>query len=130
MIRVTTYEQSERLSNMAAKVIADNDGLKHLSDPNCRIAYQTSNQAKKSNGKIIYADTERVKPKYKVFMPYDFVITFYWPNCENMTEEKLEKLMYHELKHVGFNGDCSFTIIPHDVEDFRDVVGRWGLDWI
>ena len=62
-------------------------------------------------------------------MPFDFVITFYWPNCENMTEEKLEMLMYHELRHVGF-GDGTFTIIPHDVEDFRDVIDRWGLDWI
>lgn len=127
---MTTYEPSERLSKIATKVIRDCDRLKHLDDPRCRIAYQTSDQAKKSGNKIIYADTERVKGKYKALMPYDFVITFYWPNCENLTEEKLEKLMYHELRHVGFDGDCKFTIIPHDVEDFRDVIDRWGIDWI
>lgn len=127
---MTTYEQSDRLSKIAAKVIAEYADLNHLGDPNCRIAYQTSDQAKKSGSKIVYADTERVKAKYKALMPYDFVITFYWPNCENLTEDKLEMLMYHELKHVGFDGDSSFTIIPHDVEDFRDVIDRWGVDWI
>ena len=127
---MTTYEQSERLAKIAAKVIAEHDNLNHLDDPECRIAYQTSDQAKKSNGKIVYADTERVKDKYKALMPYDFVITFYWPNCENLTEDKLEKLMYHELRHVGFTGDGTFTIIPHDVEDFRDVLDKWGFDWI
>lgn len=127
---MTTYKPSERLSRMAASLIGDNENLKHLDDPRCRIAYQTSDRAKKSGNKIIYADTERVKGKYKALMPYDFVITFYWPNCENLTEEKLEKLMYHELRHVGFDGDGKFTIIQHDVEDFREVIDRWGIDWI
>ena len=127
---MATYEKSERLAKIAAQVIEKYDKVKHLDDENCRIAYQTSDLAKKSGQKIIYADTERVKDKYKVLMPYDFVVTFYWPNCENLTEEKLEKLMYHELRHVGFAGDGTFTIIPHDVEDFRDVIDTWGIDWI
>lgn len=127
---MVTYTSSERIAAIASKVISSNDGLRHLEDPRCRIAYQMSDQAKKSGNKIVYADTERVKDKYKAFMPYDFVITFYWPNCENLTNDKLEKLMYHELLHVGFAGEGSYSIIPHDIEDFRDVVDKWGIDWI
>ena len=86
---VIAYEISERLAKVAAKVIAEHDDLKHLDDPDCRIAYQTSSQEKKNGAKTVYADTERVKDKLKSVLPFDFIITFYWPNCENLTEEKL-----------------------------------------
>lgn len=127
---MTTYKLDERLTQIAAKVIGQHDNLKHLDDPDCRIAYQLSSLAKKSGQKIVYADTERVKDKYKGIMPFDFVITFYGPNVENLTDARMERLMYHELRHVGFTGDGTFSIIPHDVEDFRDVVDAWGLDWL
>ena len=127
---MSSYTPSARLAALAAKVISGHPNLQHLDDENCRIAYQTADFAKKSGEKLVYADTERVKDKYKGLMPWDFVVTFYWPNCEILTDDRLEKLMYHELRHVGFNGDGTYSIIPHDVEDFRDVIDTWGLDWI
>ena len=127
---MTKYEQSERLRQLAEKVIAENGCLQHLDDPRCRIAYQMSDQEKKSGQKTVFADTEKIKDKLKAFLPYDFVITFYEPNVANLTEEKMEHLMYHELRHVGFDEEVSFFIVPHDVEDFRDVIDTWGIDWI
>ena len=127
---MASYENSDRIAEIARKVIAENEKFHHLDDPNCRIAYQTADYAKINGQKIVYDDTERVKDKYKRFMPYDFVITFYWPNCEILSDEKLERLMYHELMHVGYDGESGYSIIPHDVEDFRDVIDHWGLDWL
>ena len=78
----------------------------------------------------MYADTELVKEKLRGFLPYEFIITFYEPACADMDEEHLKRLMYHELKHVGFDGSDKFRIRPHDIEDFRACIDKWGYDWI
>ena len=127
---IPIYEPSNRLAQIASRVMATHEAVQHLDDPQCRIAYQTSDEAKHKGTRLVYADTERIKAKYKAWMPYDFLITFYWPNCEYLSDEKLEQLMYHELLHVGFFDDGTFVLLPHDIEDFRDVVDRWGLDWL
>lgn len=124
------YNYDEKLKRIAEKVIAENENLQHLDSPDVRIAFQMSSQEKRSLTKITYADTEKVKDKLKLFLPYDFIITFYKPNIENLTDDKLERLMYHELLHVGVNEDGRFFIIPHDIEDFRDVIDRWGVYWL
>lgn len=124
------YKESASLIQLAARVIGKYARFAHLDDPECRIAYQYSDEAKKSGGKVVYADTERVKEKLKGFLPFDFIITFYRPNTEHLDEDRMEKLMFHELCHIGFKGPGSYSIIPHDIEDFRVVIDSWGLDWI
>lgn len=128
---MANFYRSEDLRRIAAELINEDEKFEPLREENgCRIAFQYSDQAKKSNGKAVYADTERVKEKLKQFCAYDFLITFYSPNTDGLDEEHLSRLMYHELCHVGFDpveNEC--WIIPHDLEDFRDVVGKWGIDW-
>ena len=36
--------------------------------------------------------------------------------------------MLHELKHIGI-GEKGLKIENHDVEDFKDILYRYGLDW-
>lgn len=126
-----TYRQDEKLAKIADKVIGNHDNLHHLKDERCRIAYLYSDEAKKSRGKTVFADTEKVKAKLKAIAQYDFAVTFYEPNTVNLNEETMERLMYHELRHIGFDPkDGRLTIIPHEIEDFRDIVDNWGIDWI
>lgn len=128
---MANYYRSEDLRRVAETLIMSEEKFEHLKDGNCRIAFQYSDQAKKSNGKDVYADTEKVKDKFKQFMAYDFIITFYTPNTDSLDEEHISRLMFHELCHIGYDAeDESFSIIPHDLEDFREVVGRWGVDWV
>ena len=128
---MNTYKQDETLAAIAAKVIEANANLHHLKDERCRIAYQYSDCEKKSNGKTVFADTEKVKDKLKGILPFDFIVTFYQPNTANFTPEKMERLMYHELRHIGFDpAECKYSIVPHEIEDFRHVIDNWGLDWI
>ena len=124
---MSNYIKNEELEKIAAKVISENDCFSNLN--NVRIAYQYADGKKTNAGKTVYADTEKVKDKYKEFMPYDFVITFYEGNTCNLTPEKMEHLMFHELKHVGVDGS-RFYLVPHDIEDFRVVIDQWGIDWI
>lgn len=124
------YKQDEELKHLGEEVIRKTPKFAKLADKDCRIAYQKSNEQKKSRNMLVYADTEKVKDKLKGFVPYDFIITFYEPNIISLSPEQLEKLMYHELEHVGYKGPGSYYIVPHDVEDFRDVIDMWGIDWI
>jgi hypothetical protein len=54
------------------------------------------------------------------------------PNVDGMTERQLEILMYHELLHVGMTEDgedVKYIVNPHDVEEFRTIIDKYGIDW-
>ena len=55
------------------------------------------------------------------------------PNVEGFTEEQKKILMHHELLHVGiqFNEDGSetYSVRPHDYEDFKEIIDRFGTEW-
>lgn len=36
--------------------------------------------------------------------------------------------MYHELRHIGV-GEKGLKIVPHNIEDFSDILTKYGLDW-
>ena len=67
-------------------------------------------------------------------MPCDFTITVFEPNCTGMDDERISRLLYHELLHVGIkvnkDGEERYFVRPHDLEDFRACVDRWGADWL
>ena len=124
------YAKSLELEELAKETMKEFGDLAFLDDPEIRIAYQYSDQGKKSKNKTVFADTEVVKEKLKEFCRYDFIITFYRPNCGDLDKEHLMRVMYHELKHVGYDGEDHYFIVPHDLEDFRDCVNKWGPDWV
>ena len=123
------FKISEELKALAAKVIAENDEFKPLTDSECRIAYQYADKEKKSGGRTVYADTIKVSDKLKAVAPFDFIITFYQPSTATLDEDKMRILMKHELKHIGVE-DGKFRIVPHDVEDFSDIIKDYGMSWI
>lgn len=123
------YEQSNELEELIRQVIEENPELEALDVPAVRIVCQWCNQEKKSQGKRVYADTTVVQKKYKQFIDCDFVITFYRPNCDALDAEHMKRLAFHELLHCGYEDEKHF-IVPHDFEDFRECVNRWGADWI
>ena len=128
------YWVESDLERLGEKVIAKYPELNILGDTDCRIAYQYCDKAKRSNGCEVYADTILVNDKLKQFINIDFLITFYMGNTEALDEDRMEILMYHELCHVGYDpgkeGADRFRIIPHDVEDFKAVINKWGIDWV
>ncbi|WP_018250337.1 putative metallopeptidase [Orenia marismortui] len=80
---------------------------------------------KKSRGKVTYADCRKVTGPYAAMIPYKFIITFYDYNTSLLSVNQQKILMYHELKHIGPNG----YIVPHDIEDFSDILQKYGIDW-
>lgn len=123
------FEISTELKELGDKVIAEFPEFNPIAESGCRIAYQYADKEKKSGGKTVYADTTKVSDKMKAIAPYDFLITFYKPSCATLDDKKKKTLMRHELKHIGVK-DGKFSIVPHDVEDFEEILKEQGMNWI
>ena len=126
-------EISEEYAEIGARVIEEEDSLIDLRNSQATIVYLTSENKKTAKGKVVCAECEKVPDKYKWSIPADFTITVFLPNVEGFSEEQKRILMFHELKHVGivFNADGSetYSTVPHDYEDFKEIIDRYGTDW-
>lgn len=129
------YEVAEELERLAVETIMNSEILKEhnasLTTQFPRIAYLWSDSEKRNSktGKVTYADTSKQSEKQSVVSGTDFIITFYRPNCEALSEEQMKILMEHELMHIGITADGDFFINPHDLEDFTPIVEKYGVDW-
>lgn len=128
-----TREKSALFEEMAQELINTAPELAYIKNSQVRIIYLVSNQAKKSGAKIVHGECEKIPAKYRWAIPADFSITLFAPNNEHMNDRQLEILLFHELLHVGIepadNGEESYSIVPHDLEDFKVVIDKFGTDW-
>ena len=85
---------------------------------------KTLNKVKK-----VLGECKKVQPLEKLFCPFDFLIIIYEPNCEGLTEDQMKILLWHELEHIGIDEDGEGFIVPHDVEEFDDIIKAHGLHW-
>ena len=126
-------ELSEEYANIGKEVIDKEESLIDIRNSRATIIYLTSENKKMAKGKKVCAECEKVPDKYKWSVPADFTITVFLPNVEGFTEEQKRILMFHELKHVGiiFNADGTetYSVVPHDYEDFKEIIDRYGTDW-
>lgn len=124
---------NEHYSEIAKEIIETEEALIDIRNSSATIVYLSSEHKKKSGNKLVYGQCEKVADKYKWGIPADFTITVFEPNCEGMTEEQIKMLLFHELLHVGieFNADGTenYSIKPHDLEDFKLIIDRFGTDW-
>ena len=128
-----TRVPSERYGRLAREVIAEEGWLAPIARSDVRIAYLSSDAKKTSHGKVVFGQCEKVPDRYKWVVPYDFAIVIYEPNVVGFSEEQLRTLMLHELMHVGVfaneDGEEVYKVVPHDLEDFRSIVDRFGMNW-
>ena len=124
---------NENYSAIGAELINSEECFANIRNSAATIVYLSSEHAKKQDGKIVLGQCEKVAEKYKWGIPADFTITLFEPNLEGMTDDQIKIVIFHELLHVGieFNGDGSesYNIIPHDLEDFKTIIDRFGTDW-
>lgn len=124
---------NEEYSVIAADLIKNEPLLNDIKESEVTILYLSSDYEKKSKGKVVCGECEKIPDKYKWSIPADFTITIYEPNVVTFTDEQMRILIFHELLHVGIkftdDGQESYFIRPHDIEDFRTIIERYGLDW-
>lgn len=127
-LSIADYEVADDLRELADRVIEARPELSIIRDFDIKVAYVRSYESKTSKGKQINAECRLVNGVYTAFLPYDFIITFYEPNMYYMTEKQQKILMLHELKHIGI-GERGYRIENHDIEDFKDILLEYGMDW-
>lgn len=120
-------------AEIADDLIRHEPSLLHLLESRAKIIYLSSDYAKTSKGKLVFGQCEKVADKYKWGIPADFTITVFEPNVEKFTEEQIRTLLHHELLHVGIDkkadGSESYSIVDHDIEDFKLILDKYGTDW-
>ena len=119
-------------SQIAQDLIEKEILLADIRDSDVTILYLSSDKEKKTKGKLVLGECEKINSKYKWAIPCDFTITLYEPNIVNLNKDQLRILIFHELLHVGIelkNGEEHYFTRPHDIEDFRTIIDRYGLDW-
>ena len=127
-----TRSISEEYTQIAYELIQNEDALEHIRDSNVQIIYLASEHEKKSGKKLVFGQCEKVPEKYKWAVPCDFTITVFEPNVERFTPEQIRILLFHELLHIGIEYDGNeevYSVIPHDIEDFEEIIGRYGMRW-
>ena len=103
-----------------------------ISEADPKIAYLSSWEEKIKSKRKIYAECFKVDEKYKWCCDYDFFIVVYEPNIEDFDESQIEILIRHELHHVGIeykDSGLNYYIVPHDVEEFWEIIHSCGLNW-
>lgn len=126
-------EISEEFAEIGARVIQEEESLVDIRNSLATIVYLTSEQRKMSKGKKVCAQCERVPDKYKWSIPADYTITVFLPNIEGFSEEQKRILIFHELLHIDIDfdqdGNDIYSVKPHDYEDFKEIIDRYGTDW-
>ena len=103
-----------------------------LRDSAVNIVFLGSDFEKKSQGRTVFGECEKIPGKYRWAIDYDMAIIVYEPNVERFSPEQLRILLLHELMHVGVKEDGNeetYYVVPHDVEDFRAIIDKYGMDW-
>lgn len=129
-------EYSEFWAEIGASVINEfaEDKFKPIVELGVGIGYVVSKESPTVNGVPKMAECIAVKKDHqKQFMPHDYLIKIYEPNVSYMTNEQKRILMEHELMHIhayeNKDGELTIGTTAHDVNDFRDIVEKYGYDW-
>ena len=126
-------EISEEYAKIAHDIIQNEPCLADIRQSDATIMFLSSDKEKKSKGKTVFGECEKIPEKYKWAIPCDFTITIYEPNVVAFTDKQIRTLLLHELLHVKIevqdDGTEKYSCNPHDIEDFRMIIDRYGLDW-
>ena len=119
---------------LAEEVLNEQSELAYIKNSNARIAYLESDSTKKNKDKAVLGECEKVAAKNKWAIDYDFTITLFYNNIIGFTRDQIKILLFHELLHVGIEKDPdegteTYSVTPHDLEDFKIIIDKYGTDW-
>ena len=120
---------TKEYNNMVDELIATLPELAPIKDAGITVTFLQSDYVKKSQGKLVFGLTEKVASKNRWAIPSDFTITIYTKNIKNFTDDQVKILLEHELLHIGVDKDGKFYVKPHDLEDFRSIIDKYGAYW-
>lgn len=123
----------EEYAEIAREIIETEESLTDIANSKATIIYLGSDNPKTSKGKAVFGECERVQDKNKWAIPADYTITVFEPNVVGFSRDQLRILLFHELLHIKIDfeedGSEKYSTKPHDYEDFKEIIDRFGTDW-
>jgi predicted metallopeptidase len=94
----------------------------------CRIGFVFRDEAGTSGGKTVLAKTGKVPDKLKPLLQdeLDILIVIAEDQWTTLESEQRRALIDHELCHIAM-GNNGWTIRAHDIEEFGEIIQRYGL---
>lgn len=126
-LEIRNANPSEKLKQLGEAIIDKFPELQFINIYGIKVGYVLSYE-NKSGQKITYADCRKLGEVYKAYLPFDFIVTFYYFNTELLNDNQKKILMLHELKHIQVN-ERGLSVRPHDIEDFKDILEMYGNEW-
>lgn len=136
------YKMNEQYAQIGRELIENEDVFEMLKKHNPRIAFLESNKPAPKSGRFALGVCKKMSDKDKSLLAAgvaaegtipDFFIIIYKERIKHFTPGQLRILIMHELMHVGVeekkDGSAVFSLKKHDMEDFRALVERFGVDW-
>lgn len=77
-------------------------------------------------GRLVLGKASKAAGVLAYLSGFDFVLVFNWKAWAQLTPPQRIALVDHELAHCEM-GETGWALVAHDVEEFRSIVGRWGL---
>jgi hypothetical protein len=128
LLNIADAEPAEDLEELGRAVIDAMPELGIIPAFDIKIGYVRNWQRKVEKGGVVHADCRKVNRTYGAYLPFDFIVTFYEPNIIHLSENQKKILMLHELRHIKM-GERGLALENHDVEDFSDILSRFGINW-
>lgn len=123
---------NEEYSKIGRELIETEEAQVDILNSRATIIFLSSDKKKMEKGKVVHAECEKISDKYKWGIPADYTITVFEPNCQGFSDRQMRILLFHELLHVGIefrDGSEKYTTNPHDLEDFKLIIERFGPRW-
>lgn len=125
---------NDNYRRIAESLIDTEPDLQYIKDSRVRIAYLESDQCRRDGkDRLVLGECEKVAAKNRWAIDYDFTITLFRNNLVGLSADQMRIVMFHELLHVGIepgpDGDETYSVRKHDLEDFKIIIDKYGTDW-
>ena len=127
------FKRSVIYEEVAADLIDTEDCLLLLKADEVKVVCVLSDKiAVNKTGHRIYADCEKIPPKFSWATDADCMITIYEPNFSVLSPGQKKIAILRELLKIqsdSSDGTKKIKIIDYDLQDFRVIIDRFGVNW-
>lgn len=110
---------------IAEKLVKKFDELGHIKPGRILFIEDTEWEPRDGDKRPWQARIRKANKQLEAMTGYWYVIETRRYFTDNMSKEQVIALLYHELRHIDRNGE----IIPHDVEEWSNIIATLGIDW-
>ena len=132
MFLIMQYERDEKTEELLKGIIANTEDFIDIRVMEPRICVLNCDQAKKAEGRLVFADIKPVSEQYKALVDFDYIITVYEKNAALLSPDQFNILLEHELRHIDIKNTTKgvvFGTVGHDFEDFYAIINKYGMEW-